>query len=176
MLGVSIKKDIAEVHSQTAIEGVSGLQEDHGIEPGEVEAIEVETYERVNFIMGGGAGDKHDVRTREPADHSLPYVLSVVLLDGQVMPPQYEMARILADDVQGLLLRVKISCAPDLTARYPGESPVRIKITMKDSAAYTKEKSSCEGFPATPMSWESVRAKFDTLCEVHTRAGLRGTR
>lgn len=174
ILGVSIKKYIAGVHSQTAIEGVSALQEEHGIEPGEIEAIEVETYERAYFIMGGGgAGDKHDVRTRETADHSLPYVLSVVLLDGQVMPPQYEMSRILADDVQALLRRVKISSAPDLTARYPEESPVRIKITMKEGAAYTKEKSSYEGFPATPMSWEGVRAKFDALCGPHTSAGLR---
>ncbi|MBT4095089.1 MAG: MmgE/PrpD family protein, partial [Nitrospinaceae bacterium] len=96
MLGVSVKKYIAGVHSQTAIEGVSELQAENTIEPNEIEAIEVETYERAYFIMGGGgAGDKHDVRTRETTDHSLPYVLSAVLLDGQVMPPQYEMARIL---------------------------------------------------------------------------------
>jgi len=37
-------------------------------------------------------GDKSTVSTKEQADHSLPYVLAVAILDGQVMPEQYARA------------------------------------------------------------------------------------
>jgi hypothetical protein len=32
------------------------------------------------------------VRSKEEADHSLPYILAVALIDSQVMPPQYPAA------------------------------------------------------------------------------------
>ncbi|MDP7168793.1 MAG: MmgE/PrpD family protein, partial [Nitrospinota bacterium] len=96
------------------------------------------------------------------------------LIDGEVMPAQYEIERIRAEDVQALLRRVNITCGDDLTARYPAQSPVRLRIEMKDGTVFEKEKPGYEGFPASPMSWESVRGKFDALCGPHTTEGLRG--
>lgn len=175
VLGISIKKYNAGVHSQTGIEGVIELKNEHSISPGEIERVELETYERAFYIMGGGgAGDKHDIRNKETADHSLPYVLAAALIDGEVMPAQFEIERIRAEDVQALLRRVSITCGDDLTARYPAQSPVRLRIEMKDGTVFEKEKPGYEGFPASPMSWESVRGKFDALCGPHTTEGLRG--
>ncbi len=48
------------------------------------------------------------VRTKEEADHSLPYIISAALLDGQVMPPQYYPERIKQKDIQTLLRKVQI--------------------------------------------------------------------
>jgi 2-methylcitrate dehydratase PrpD len=43
-----------------------------------------------HLIIGGGAeGDKTVVRTKEEADHSLPYIVAVAALDGEVMGPSY---------------------------------------------------------------------------------------
>ncbi|HBK81491.1 MAG TPA: 2-methylcitrate dehydratase [Nitrospinae bacterium] len=174
-LGISVKKFNAGVHSQTAIEGVTEMKGEHQIAPDQIESVAVETYERAYFIMGGGgAGDKHDVQNKETADHSLPYVIAAGLIDEQVMPAQYELDRILAEDVQALLRRVTISCEDDLTARYPAQSPVRITINMKDGAVFEKEKPGFEGFPASPMRWETLLGKFEELSGPHTSAGLRG--
>ena len=50
-------------------------------------AIDVDTFDVAYNIIGGGEeGDKTAVRTKEEADHSLPYMVAAAALDGQVMP------------------------------------------------------------------------------------------
>ena len=62
-----------------------------------VERIELETFQVAYDIIGGGEeGDKKQIRTKEQADHSLPYLLAVALLDGQVLPEQFAPERIVA--------------------------------------------------------------------------------
>jgi 2-methylcitrate dehydratase len=43
-----------------------------------------------DFTGGGKFGPKTDVHTKEDADHSLPYLLAVAALDGDVQPAQLE--------------------------------------------------------------------------------------
>lgn len=175
VLDISIKKYNSGVHAQTAIECALEMKDEHGFSPGEVERIDIETYERAYFIMGGGmGGDRHVVPNKETADHSMPYVVAAALLDGQVMPAQFEESRIHKEDIQTLLQKVHIASAADLTERYPAESPFRFKITMSDGAVHEKEKPGYEGFFAYPMSWDTVVGKFEALSEAHTSAPLRG--
>ena len=69
----------------------------------------METFDVAYHIIGGGdEGDKTLVSTKEEADHSLPYLISVALLDGQVMPEQYTTERINRRDVQELLNKVSV--------------------------------------------------------------------
>ena len=85
-----VKKYNAEIHSQSAIEGVLELKEEHGFIAAEVTRIEIEIFDVAYHIIGGGVeGDKKVVRTKEEADHSLPYIVAVAILDDQVMPEQY---------------------------------------------------------------------------------------
>jgi 2-methylcitrate dehydratase MmgE/PrpD-like protein/(2R)-phospho-3-sulfolactate synthase (ComA) len=51
------------------------------------------------IIGGGEEGPKIEVRTKEEADHSLPYIIAVALLDGEVLPVQYAPERIQRADV-----------------------------------------------------------------------------
>ena len=51
--------------------------------PTEIESVEVTTFLTAYHIVGGGLyGDRKEVHSKEQADHSLPYVLAVLLLDG----------------------------------------------------------------------------------------------
>ncbi|MDP2728221.1 MAG: MmgE/PrpD family protein, partial [Dehalococcoidia bacterium] len=84
-----LKKYNAEIHSQSVIEGILELKRQHSFSPADVRRIEIEVFDvAFNIIGGGEEGDKTTVRTKEEADHSLPYIVSVALLDGQVMPEQ----------------------------------------------------------------------------------------
>ena len=53
-------------------------------------------FKQAYDITGAGeeAGDKCDVRTEEQADHSLPYLVAVALLDGEVTPRQFVDSRL----------------------------------------------------------------------------------
>ncbi|MGH7572947.1 MAG: MmgE/PrpD family protein, partial [Gemmatimonadota bacterium] len=94
-----LKRYNAEIHSQSTLEGALELRARQGIDPAAIERIEIETFDVAYHIIGGGEeGDKTVVRTKEEADHSLHYMVAVALLDGQVLPAQYEPERIVRDD------------------------------------------------------------------------------
>jgi 2-methylcitrate dehydratase len=154
----------AEVHSQTAIECALQLKRQDKFTAAEIEQIDVETFDVAYHIIGGGdEGDKTLVSTKEEADHSLPYLISVALLDGQVMPEQYATERINRRDVQELLNKVSIHPADEFSSRFPDEMPSRLAITLRDGRVLSKEIYDYPGFITQPMSWETAFEKFDRL-------------
>ncbi|MGH3001548.1 MAG: MmgE/PrpD family protein, partial [Gaiellaceae bacterium] len=146
------------------IEALLELRAQNNLSPDQVSRIELETFQVAYDIIGGGEeGAKTEIATKEEADHSLPYLLAVALLDGQVLPEQYAPERIVAPDVQGLLRRVEVRPAADLTARFPGEHACRLRIHLAGGAELAAEKSDYEGFLTRPMSRERAREKFERL-------------
>ncbi len=169
-----IKKYNAEIHSQSATEGLLDLQADHGFAAGDVESIDVEIFDvAFNIIGGGEEGAKTDVRTKEEADHSLNYILAVALLDGQVMPEQYLPERIARDDVQSLLRCITIRPRDDYSRRFPDEMPCGLTVRLRDARTLEKEKSDYEGFFTRPASWTTVTQKLEKLSAPYADANLR---
>ena len=169
-----IKKFNAEIHSQSAIEGILELKKEHGFTPDDVERIEIEIFDVAYNIIGGGEeGDKTLVRTKEEADHSLQYMVAVALLDNQVMPEQYRPERINRQDVQGLLQKVKVQPSREYTRRFPEEMPCRLLVTLRGDRVLTKEKRDYEGFHTRPMAGETVIKKFEGLSEPYVNRPLR---
>jgi 2-methylcitrate dehydratase len=170
-----LKKYNAEIHSQTAIEGVLALQSRHGFAAADVERVDVETFDVAYHIIGGGdEGDKtSEIATKEQADHSLPYVLAAALLDGRVMPEQYRPERIRRADVQQLLRRIQIRPNPSYSERFPQEMPCRVRISLRDGRTLVKEIRDYPGFFSQPVSWDTAYRKFETLAEPYTTEPLR---
>src|SRR5207237_4151463 len=102
----SIKRYNAEGHTQSALECLLELRAQHGIHAESVARVEVDAFKQVHNIVGGGeAGDRTFVASKEQADHSLPYLCAVALLDGDVWPEQLTDERLRRPDVQGLMNR-----------------------------------------------------------------------
>ena len=174
MRRTSVKKYNAEFHSQSAFEGILELRAAHHVRPEEIESISIDIFDVAYHIIGGGEeGDKQRVRTKEEADHSLPYMVAVALLDGDVSPAQYMPERIVREDVQSLLRRVTIQPDEELSKHFPAEMPCRIQITLKDGRTFAIEKQDYEGFSTRPMSWEKAVAKFERLAAPYTDAAQR---
>lgn len=169
-----LKKYNAEIHSQTAIEAVLTLRQRYQFTLKDIERVKVEIFDVAYNIIGGGEeGDKSVVSTKEQADHSLPYVLAVALIDGQVMPEQYKTERIQREDVQTLLRAVLIHSRPSFSKRFPKEMPCRIEITLKDGRVIEQETEDYEGFFTRPMSWATALQKFNQLAAPNTTEGQR---
>jgi 2-methylcitrate dehydratase len=170
----SVKKYNAEFHSQSALEGTLELRAQHHVRPQEIENIRIDIFDVAYHIIGGGEeGDKQTVRTKEEADHSLPYMVAVALLDGDVAPAQYAPERILREDVQTLLQKVTIQPDEAFSQRFPAEMPCRIQITLKDGQTLAIEKQDYEGLSTRPMSWEKAVAKFERLAAPFTATAQR---
>ena len=162
VLEVMTKKYMAGTHAQTAIEGLLQVLERDGLDPTDIEQIDLETYESAKHVMGGGEGDRHLPQNREQADHSIPYTLAAASLDGQLMKEQYEQDRITSDDVQALMQTVTVEENPELTdlSEQQGKQPYNITVTMDDGSEHYIEKTAFEGHPDNPMSWEQLETKF----------------
>jgi 2-methylcitrate dehydratase len=169
-----LKRYNAEVHSQSAIEALLELRAEHRLTAAEVERIELDTFQVAFDIIGGGEeGDKRRVRSKEEADHSLPYLLAVALLDAQVLPEQYRPERIAAEDVQELLRRVVVRPDPDLSRRFPQQHSARVTLQLRDGRTLQRELHDYEGFHTRPMGWGEVAAKFDRVAAPNAASSHR---
>lgn len=169
-----LKKHNAEIHSQSALDAALDIRARPGFDANAIRSVSLRTFDVAFSIIGGGEeGDKQNIRTKEEADHSLPYMLAAALLDGQVLPEQYAPARIAAADIQALLRKVHIQPDPALSARFPAEMPAELEITFTDGRVERATRNSYEGFHTQPMSWETARRKFDLLTAPFADAALR---
>jgi 2-methylcitrate dehydratase len=142
--------------------------------PEQIARIDIETFDAAYHIIGGGQeGDKTVVHTKEQADHSMPYLVAVVLLDGQVTPEQFRQERIERRDVQNLLRKVAVRPVDAYSRQFPDQMPCRLTITLADGRALLKEKQDYEGYHTRPMSWEAIVRKFNELGAPHADASLR---
>src|SRR5205823_13761240 len=138
----SIKRYNAEGHTQSVLECLLEMREQHGIRAADVLRVEVDAFKQVHNIVGGGeAGDRYIASSKEQADHSLPYLCAVALLDGDVWPQQFVNERLQRSDVQELMKRVWVRQRASLSMRYPNEMPCRLKVVMRDGREITAEKN-----------------------------------
>ncbi len=169
-----IKKYNAEVHSQSAIEGILELKAEEGLVAAEIESIVIDIFDVAYNIIGGGEeGGKTEVRTKEEADHSLPYMVAAAVLDGNVGPKQYDPDRIRREDIQSLLRKVKVLPNMEYSRLFPDALPCKITVNLKGGKIVMREKRDYEGFFTRPLSWDRVRKKFYSLCPSFLDMGLR---
>jgi 2-methylcitrate dehydratase len=169
-----LKKYNAEIHSQTTLEAVLHLLARERFTADDVERVELDVFDVAYRIIGGGEeGEKGFVRTKEQADHSLPYLIAVALLDGAVTPEQYRPERIQRADVQALLLRVVVHPDEEFSRRFPAEMPCRVRVTLRGGRELTAELADYPGFLTRGRTWEAAREKFERLGAPYTTLELR---
>lgn len=166
VLKTIIKRYNAEIHSQSSIEGLIEFRNKEHLAPEAIKEIRLDTFDvAFNIIGGGEEGDKKQIRLKEEADHSLPYMLSAAYLDGQVLPAQYEQDRILKDDIQNLLQKVTVRENPEFSKRFPAEMAIRLEVETNDGHIYRIDKDDYQGFTSRPASWDVLLEKYHLLTE-----------
>lgn len=162
----TIKKFNAEIHAQSVLEGIMALRRENDININNINKIEIEIFGVAYHIIGGGVeGGKKTIATKEQADHSLPYMIAVALLDGRVLPGQYKPERIKKDDVQQLLQKIYIRENEEFSKKFPQELNAGILIQMNDGRNFFKHKKDFEGFKSRPANWNIAEKKFHRLTQ-----------
>jgi 2-methylcitrate dehydratase len=170
---LALKSYNSAVPTESAIFCMLELRKAHPFDPAEVVGIEAEVFqEAYDFTGGGKFGPKTNVHTKEDADHSLPYLLAVAALDGDVQTAQLDPRRIDKPDVQALLRKVKVKPDDAFTARYPGQVPARVTVRLEGGKSYSHDVKDYPGFPTRPFTWDESVEKFDKLVAGHADKGL----
>ncbi len=127
-----------------------------------VELIKVLTNHEAVRVMAGDP-EKWAPKTRELADHSLPYVVAVTFVKGA--PTVAVLGARSHEDpaVKSLMQRVSVAEDPECQARYPEATVARITAVLKDGRRLQKDVSYHQGHFKNPMSREAVEGKFRDL-------------
>ena len=90
--------------THTAIVGVTGLVKDHGIDPGNIEAIEIITNKQ-----DGIGFDDYDPEGVSDVEFSMPYQVSAALLAGDKGPGWYTERMVKSPEVSNMMRRISLS-------------------------------------------------------------------
>ena len=161
----SIKYHPVEYHAMSAVDAALKLREKMGgFRVDDVEKIDVETF-TVSYVIIVKDPEKWDPKTRETADHSLPYIISVALLDGRVWLDSFRPERVLAKDVREVMKKMSVRVNPEFDKVYPKGIPNSIEVTLKNGEKYKEMVTYPRGHFMNPMTNEELESKFNRLGE-----------
>lgn len=150
-------------HGQSAV--FAALQLRDRCPVSEIDEIMVDGYKAAYMMMGADA-TRWAPATRETADHSMPYVVAMALLDGAVTDASFAKARLMDPAVASLMAKVKVRIDDRLNGLYPEGSPARVSLRTKAGLTYCAEVIYPLGHAKNPLSDADVVKKFHELTAV----------
>lgn len=167
ILDTYIKPHPVEYHAQSAVEAAFAIREQLIAEYGEC------SVHRINSIIVGSGDvaieiigrdkEKWHPKTRETADHSLPFCVAVALADGKISPQSFSPHRLNDTVLLNLMQKIRVEEVKDFSERYPDAMPTKIDVTMMEGKTFTAQIDHPRGHPRRPLSDRELELKFQKL-------------
>lgn len=143
---------------QSAGQAATDLVE-RGIRLDDVESIDMRLDPKAAGLMV--SPEKLEPRTRETADHSIPYVVVSTLERGVLDVDSFSEKAITNEAVHAFMRHhLTVGEAPQLGGGHDMGFPIRLTLTMKDGSTRRHAVEHPPGSPNHPMSREQLRSKF----------------
>ena len=176
ILDTYTKEHSAEYQAQAWIDLARKLHNQYPtLSAGTIASVVIHTSHHTHFVIGSGANDpqKYDpTASRETLDHSIPYIFTVALQDGEWHHERsYAPERAGRPDTVALWNRVTTTEDAEWTRRYHSIDPAekafggRVVITLTDGTTVVDEIAVADAHPlgARPFVREHYIAKFRAL-------------
>ena len=151
----------AEIHSQTSIWAALEVRKE--IEkPEDIVSVEIASHEAGYTILGKDA-EKWNPLTKETADHSLPYIVGVALLEGKIDNSTYSEKKFRDSKILDFLKKITVVEDKALSSVYPEAVANRVTVKLSSGKAVSKQVDYHKGHPKNPMSDRDVEDKFQRL-------------
>ncbi len=157
-----IKYYPVEYHAQSAVQAALNLRNKLPKDfLKKIEAIRVRTSD-ISYEIIGNDPDKWHPQSRETADHSLPYIVAVALMDGRVGLAQFNDHHLRDPKLRRLIQKVRIFSDKTHSLLYGKTmgNTVSVKIQGK---TYSERVDLPKGFPGNEMSDAEVESKFQSM-------------
>ena len=154
----SIKCYPVEYHAMSAVKATLDVKNQiQNID--DIDSITLETF-KVSYQIIGGEKEKWVPKTRETADHSLPYIISAVLVDGVIGPEQFSQNKFTDSKITNLIKKINVNENQTYTDRYPGEILNGIIVHLNDGTIIKSECAVPPGHFKQPYSLKDISLKF----------------
>jgi 2-methylcitrate dehydratase len=152
-----------EALTHTPISAVLDIVKSNDLKPEQVAKIQIRSLARAADILSDPS--KYDPRTKETADHSLPYVIAAALAERQVNPAQFAMNKIMDPTIRAQLKKVEVVADPEIEKVFPSLQRVIVNITATDGRSFSKQLDYPKGDPRNPLTDAEIEEKFAALAE-----------
>jgi 2-methylcitrate dehydratase len=152
-----------EALTHTAISAVLDLVKSNDLHPDNVQKVQIRSLARAADILSDPS--KYDPRSKETADHSLPYVIAAALVDRQVTPAQFTTAKIMDPKIREQLQKVEVVADPEIEKVFPALQRVIVHIDTRDGRSFNKQLDFPKGDPRNPLTDSDIEEKFSALAD-----------
>ncbi len=143
--------------AHSAIDCILEILEEQDIDPNNVESITVKTFSsdlsRYTDTTSGYI----------LCQFSLPYIIAVTLIDGEVGPPQFSSKRIKDLTIHRLAKKVKVVVDDEFVKIYPDKYPSTVEVLMKNGNKFWNRVDIPKGDPRNPLKLDELKDKFRNL-------------
>jgi 2-methylcitrate dehydratase len=157
----SVKRFPLGQYSQTVVEAALQLRAQVD-SPREIAEVRIETVSTAILLMAGDI-DKWEPKTRESADHSMPYTVAIALLHGDVEEKHFGDEYLRDPQVRALTQRVKVKATDEADRRMPEAMYCKMQLVTQSGATHTAIVEYHQGHWKNPMSDTQLEAKFRKL-------------
>ena len=160
----SIKYFPAQIHTQAAAAMALELRREFDLS--DLEGVRIMTY-GVAVRNAAGEPQKWDPKTRETADHSLPYVVATVLTDGSLSVGSFNEERIGDPSLRPIMQQIEVIEDLEATRNYPLQQQARMEIKLRSGRRLTRFVDYPKGHSQNPLSDGELEQKFVALTSRH---------
>jgi len=148
----------AQVYTQTAIVCAQAVAKAVG-DLDQVAAIEVATTSR-GYVMSASEPEKWAPRTRDTADHSLPYIVARTMFDGDITNDSYAPHKLADPAILAFMNKIAVKEDKAFATPKGNAPPTRITATLSDGRRVVHQVDDMPGFPGHPMDRAGAERKF----------------
>jgi 2-methylcitrate dehydratase PrpD len=142
--------------SHPPIDGVLRLVSEHGLQPAEINEIQVDGFREITLL------DECAPTSTVAAQYSVPFSIALALTHGGIGPRELTAANLQDEELLGLARRVKLSLDPEIDRLFPEKTVARITIAAAQGT-FTTTVEYPKGNPENPMSDAELAEKFTWL-------------
>jgi len=152
----------ADYETQCAVHPALELRRELGGRVDDIEKIIVDTY-RLAVVVAADTPDKWNPKTRETADHSLPYVLSLAFTRGNVWLDDFTPERINDPQLRSLMPKIEVHEKAEYTQAFPESQYFHIEVVTRSGQHLVRETRYAKGHSKNLMSDAEIEDKFNRL-------------
>ena len=150
-----------EALTHTPISAVLDLVVGNDLSADDVATVRIRSTARSADILAYPS--KYDPRSKETADHSLPYVIAAAIADRQVTPLQFTPAKIMDPTIRAQLQKVKVVADPEIEKVFPALQRADVEVLTTDGRTFSTRLDFPKGDPRNPLTDAEIEAKFRAL-------------
>ncbi|HEY7317280.1 MAG TPA: MmgE/PrpD family protein [Candidatus Binatia bacterium] len=159
---VQLKYWPIETNGQAAVWAALELRSK--VNPSDLKEIEV-LCSKFTWFEIGSEPEKWDPKTRETADHSLPYIFARALVDGPITVSSFSDEAVRDASLRPLMTKIKVTPDDSIEALLPAKTVISAVATTIDGTHHTVEVVNPLGHPDNPMQDRHIEEKFIALAE-----------